>query len=117
MSAPRHPSLRHLRGPLADRFWQQVTPSDGCWRWQGAVARVGYGVLGAGDADQPKRLIYAHRASWELHYGPIPDGLCVLHTCDNRCCVNPAHLWLGTRADNIHDMIAKGRAKWQGGAA
>lgn len=66
----------------------------------------GYGKLKSDDG-----LIGAHRASWILANGPIPDGLCVLHRCDNPPCVNPAHLWVGTHADNAADKVAKGRAR------
>jgi hypothetical protein len=91
-------------------FWADVRLSDHCWEWVGPIGAGGYGAFGAADrAGLPQR---AHRASWIIHFGPIPDGLNVLHHCDNRPCVRPSHLFLGTQADNIHDMIAKGRHAW-----
>jgi hypothetical protein len=76
----------------------------GCWEWDAMRDRKGYGILMSG----PKRL-RAHRISYEIHFGPIPDGLFILHRCDNPPCVNPAHLFLGTLADNNRDKTAKGR--------
>lgn len=78
--------------------------SDECWIWVGSKTENGYGHLTRDD-----RIILAHRYSWIIHNGPIPDGLHVLHTCDNRACINPNHLWLGTRKDNQQDMNRKGR--------
>lgn len=88
------------------RFWSKVeiTGDETCWRWHGSKTNDGYGVFGA-----IRKPVTAHRFSYELHYGEITGGLQVLHKCDNPECVNPAHLWLGTQKDNIHDAIRKGR--------
>jgi hypothetical protein len=91
---------------LAERFERRTVRGPGCWSWAGAT-RNGYGVLGRGG--RAEGLVYAHRLSWELQHGPIPEGGCVLHRCDNPPCTNPDHLWLGTKADNNRDMAAKGR--------
>lgn len=98
-------------------FWSKVKMGDApndCWVWTGATYGTGYGYLRAGKRQQHR----AHRFSYELHYGPIvghgPDNeICVLHRCDNPPCVRPDHLFLGSDADNIADMTAKGRAGWQ----
>jgi hypothetical protein len=109
---------RHLRGPMWHRFWRQVIWRDGtsCWEWTGALTGAGYGLLSQ-DGGRGARLVYAHRAAWEMARGQIPPGMCICHTCDNRSCVRLDHLFLGTRADNNHDMIRKGRAAWQVAAA
>ena len=81
----------------------------GCWEWTGPIYNGGYGRAYAGQ----RKSIGAHRLAWELSRGRIPKGLCVLHHCDNRPCVRPDHLFLGTRGDNARDMAAKGRAHLQ----
>lgn len=91
---------------LEERFWAKVDNrnGEGCWTWNGDSYPKGYGRLkidGKG-----KR---AHRISYELFCGPIPDGLHVLHKCDNPACVRPDHLWVGTNKDNIRDKVKKGR--------
>lgn len=101
------PEPRGTRGTLAERFWRKVRRSDGCWEWTAYLRPDGYGTIGAGG--KYGGMIRAHVASWRLHFGPVPAGLCVLHRCDNRGCVRPDHLWLGTRADNMRDMDQKGR--------
>lgn len=75
-----------------------------CVEWQGARTASGYG-----NRFRHGRYVGAHRIAWEETFGPIPEGLCVLHRCDNRPCINPEHLFLGTKGDNIRDAIAKGR--------
>lgn len=97
------------------RFWEKAIVRDGCWGWQGYTNGIGYGILTIKRRREGiNRNVYAHRISWEIHKGAIPNGLFVCHTCDNPECTNPEHLWLGTNADNMHDCSLKGR---QNGAA
>lgn len=90
-----------------DRFWAKVDVrgEDECWVWTASVAGGGYGQFGL----RHGKTVPAHRLSWEMANGTIPDGLWILHRCDNKPCVNPNHLFLGTRQDNVDDMMAKGR--------
>jgi len=93
-----------MLSPIEERFWAKVNKIEGgCWEWTAAKS-VGYGRFKVDG-----RLLLAHRFSYELQHGPIPEGLWVLHHCDNPCCVNPEHLFLGTRSDNMLDCVRKGR--------
>src|SRR5678809_2256 len=113
------PTGVYKRRSLEERFWEKVDkngpipdhcPELGpCWVWTGIISSTGYGVLGVN-----KRTIKTHRVSYEFVNGPIPEGpgfhgTCVLHKCDNRICVNPEHLFIGSINDNVLDKIQKGR--------
>jgi hypothetical protein len=98
---------------LEERFWKQVQISDGCWEWTGSRRnRFGYGCFNVAGGK-----VLAHRMAWKIRNGAIPNRLCVLHRCDNPPCVNPDHLFLGTRGDNAHDMEAKERSRHPTGLA
>jgi hypothetical protein len=96
---------------LEERFWAKVDcrAPDECWNFTARIERTGYGIAYVGTVAGRRIRIGAHRLSWILAHGEITDDLCVLHRCDNRRCVNPGHLFLGTKKDNYHDMVAKGR--------
>jgi len=103
-------SGHNVLSPIEQRFWGKVRKSEGCWEWQASRAKR---VNGWGDYGRIRlngATLLAHRVSWELANGPIPDGMLIRHTCDNPPCVNPAHLVLGTAHDNNLDMLERGRA-------
>lgn len=99
---------------LLERLERSVIPVTecGCWIWTGHLNGNGYGRISVNGRNEQ-----THRVSWSIHRGPIPNGQHVLHHCDVRCCVNPDHLFLGTRADNMQDMIRKGRQRLVCGSA
>jgi len=98
-------SMKPKRQQTKESFLKKVRiKSSGCWHFTGAINTTGYGVVGF-----KGKVWQAHRLSYYFHNGAIPDGLMVLHKCDNRRCVNPDHLFLGTAKDNTQDMINKGR--------
>ena len=94
-----HPSIKP-RQPRPVRFWAKVQKTENCWEWRGSIKFDGYGSF---DGNQ------AHIWSWVLNCGPVPSGLWVLHTCDNRKCVRPSHLYLGTAKDNSRDRDIRHR--------
>lgn len=95
--------------PPEERFWRRVKKTGTCWNWLGAPSNAGYGRFQIGGKGSP--YVGPHRFSYEMHCEPVPEGFVVMHSCDNRLCVNPAHLSVGTPRDNTTDMISKGRKR------
>ena len=103
------PTVVYLRKKksIKERFDSKfIVAPNGCWEWQRKISPFGYGQfsISAGEVWQ------AHRLAYKLYIREIPKNKCVLHKCDNRKCVNPKHLWIGTQADNVRDMMLKGRS-------
>jgi hypothetical protein len=86
----------------AERFWRRVNKTEDCWEWTGTVMTAGYGELSF-----MGKKIGAHRFSFLLHNGDLEAGMCICHTCDNRLCVKPAHLYQGTYRDNYDDILRR----------
>lgn len=109
MKCPRRPK------PVATRFWAKVEKTDGCWLWRASLNGNGYGQFALTAVRLPNgkmppgHMRIASRVAWELENGPIPAGMSVLHHCDNRRCVRPDHLFIGTQSDNMRDAFQKGR--------
>jgi transposase-like protein len=96
------------RLPAEKRFLKKIQKTGSCWIYKGKKLKSGYGQFWF-----KRKNTLAHRTSWIIHKGDIPEGMCVCHSCDNPSCVNPNHLWLGTHKENTQDMIKKGRKKIQ----
>jgi len=98
---------------LPQRFWDKVEPepNTGCWLWTAATNHAGYGMFWIGSkTDHTDRMTRAHRHAYKKLIGPLPDHICALHKCDVRPCVNPTHLWSGSRYQNARDMVSKNRS-------
>ena len=96
------------RGTLEERFWRYVLKTEDCWIWTGGSKnQKGYCLIQVGG--KGSKHILAHRLSYTIHHGAIPDGMVIMHSCDNPGCVNPAHLKAGTQSENIIEAFNKGR--------
>lgn len=91
-----------------EKFEEKIKKTSKCWEWQACLSVKGYGQFGI-YRDGKWKVVAAHRVSYELYVGSIPDGMQVLHHCDNPSCVKPDHLFLGTNDENVADRVAKGR--------
>lgn len=98
---------------LDERLMARVQFGPGCWVWMGGLGAGGYGTIRICRGETER----THRLSWRLANGPIPEGMCVCHSCDNRACVNPGHLFLGSRLDNNRDRHQKNRSRGPKGEA
>jgi hypothetical protein len=97
----------YTKTPIEERFFAKVEKGTGCWLWTAGKTQAGYGVIQEGG--RGRKLLLAHRVSYTMHKGPIPEGMNVLHSCDNPSCVNPDHLRSGTYGDNQQDAYDRSR--------
>jgi hypothetical protein len=115
MSKPKHNGPYPV--PPEVRFWKHVAKRGrgDCWEWTGAKGPPpnAYGFLLRGTVGGKQRFVRAHRLSWEIANGPVPDGASILHTCDNQGCVNPEHLYAGTQQQNVRDRAVRKRGREQ----
>jgi HNH endonuclease len=109
------------REPIANRFWRNTDKTETCWLWKGRLSRTGYGLIDLthNSRGQRTKATGAHRIAWEIANGPIPKAIdgrraTICHTCDVRHCVNPAHLFLATQKENMHDALTKNRISRRG---
>lgn len=109
--------MKRTTFPLSQRIAGKhaVDERTGCWIWTGHKNRNGYGLFVVEKAG-PRRAVLAHRAPYEVHVGPIPEGALICHRCDRRDCINPAHLHPGTPQSNMDDKARRGRGFWPGPA-
>ena len=107
----------NTRIPLKERFWKYVNiaAEDQCWLWTGATLKSGYGIIGGDRTDAGQKTLRAHRVAYALQKGPIPEGLGILHSCDNPLCMNGAHLRPGTQLQNMQDRAVRGRGNHRSG--
>lgn len=101
-----------LTKSLIKRFWSNVDvgKKDDCWEWTGSLDAYGYGQISEGNKTNKKNY-KAHRLSWMIRFGEIPENMNICHKCDNPSCMNPNHLFVGTQEDNLRDCREKGRAR------
>ena len=97
--------------PIEERFFEKITKTDKCWIWNATKNIYGYGIIQLAGRHGKRQM--AHRISYEIHYGEVDKKFFVCHKCDNPCCVNPEHLFLGTQKDNMNDCSIKGRTNKQ----
>lgn len=100
--------MAYARTPIDERLYRNIIKDKAtkCWEWQGALNNIGYGMIRDTDINGMRTT---HRVSYEIEHGSIPKDQCILHTCDNPKCINPDHLFAGTRLENTADMISKDR--------
>ena len=99
--------------PRSEKYWRHVVKGPGCWAWTGDLDWKGYARIRE-QVNCSRKWLLAHRISWEIHYGPIPTGMKILHKCDNPPCTRPDHLFVGTVKLNAQDAVAKGRIRLPG---